>query len=170
MKILLFILPILFLSCAQNETKQKELELKERELALKEKEFEKKQGDTAISKEPITKDTAKVISKNSSDVKTVILTSPTYSFGDVAHLTFKDNATHKEDEYEWEGNIPAINEIMKKCEDHEGCPALKGQAYNVTLKFKLMDIFDYDIESGEMKPTGKKEKRWIIIAVTKVSN
>jgi hypothetical protein len=169
MRYIIILIFISLLSCNQNDTKQKELELKERELALKEKEFEQKQADTVVSKETIKKDTAQVISKSSSDIKTVILTSPTYSFGDVAHLTFKDNATHKEDEYEWEGNIPAINEIMKKCEDHDGCPALKGQAYNVTLKFKLMDIFDFDGASGEMKPTGKKEKRWVIIAATKVS-
>ncbi|MBL0202342.1 MAG: hypothetical protein IPP81_19955 [Chitinophagaceae bacterium] len=50
MKILLFILPLLFLSCGQNETKQKELELKERELALKEKELSLKYKDTVTSK------------------------------------------------------------------------------------------------------------------------
>lgn len=44
--ILIFCITILILSCGQNETKQKELELKERELALKEKELALKQNDT----------------------------------------------------------------------------------------------------------------------------
>ena len=54
MKILLFILTLTFISCGQNETKQRELELKERELALKEKEMELKEkgvsADTSIKK------------------------------------------------------------------------------------------------------------------------
>ncbi|MBL0202350.1 MAG: hypothetical protein IPP81_19995 [Chitinophagaceae bacterium] len=54
MKILLFILPFLFLSCGQNETKQKELELKERELALKVKEFATKQNDSVSNKNAST--------------------------------------------------------------------------------------------------------------------
>ena len=37
------------MSCGQNDTKQKELELKERELALKEKEFALKQKDSALT-------------------------------------------------------------------------------------------------------------------------
>ncbi len=45
--ILILTLGIFFLSCGQNENKQKELELKERELALKEKEFALKQKDSS---------------------------------------------------------------------------------------------------------------------------
>ena len=47
-------LSIFILSCGQNDTKQKELELKERELALKEKEFALKQSDTATNKSVTT--------------------------------------------------------------------------------------------------------------------
>lgn len=56
--ILILFITISLLSCGQNDTKQKELELKERELALKEKELELKDKvsntsmtDTANSKE-----------------------------------------------------------------------------------------------------------------------
>lgn len=59
---------------------------------------------------------------------------------------------------------------MEKCEDHEGCPALKGQVYSVTLKLKLMDIMEFDGESGGMKPTGKKEKQWVIKDLKKMSS
>ena len=41
-------LSIFILSCGQNDTKQKELELRERELALKEKELALKQQDTIV--------------------------------------------------------------------------------------------------------------------------
>ena len=44
----IFILCIttILLSCGQNDTKQKELELREREIALKEKELALKQNDS----------------------------------------------------------------------------------------------------------------------------
>ncbi|MBL0202357.1 MAG: hypothetical protein IPP81_20030 [Chitinophagaceae bacterium] len=45
--IFLLTISLFIVSCGQNETKQKELELKERELALKEKEFAKKEKDTS---------------------------------------------------------------------------------------------------------------------------
>ena len=81
--------------------------------------------------------------------------------------SFKDFKTHKEEEYEWVGEIPAIKEIADKCEGHDGCPALKGQAYSVTLNYKLMDIEEWNGE--ELVPTGKKNKRWVIVAAKKIS-
>ena len=107
--------------------------------------------------------------KTIADTKIVTLISPTYEFGDLPHLMFKGFTTNKEEEYECNWDLPAIKEIMRKCEGHEGCPALKGQAYRVTLKLKLADVEEFDGESGAMKPTGKKEKRWVIIAAKKIS-
>lgn len=106
--------------------------------------------------------------KANANTKVVTLISPTYEFGDLPHLMFKDFITKKEQEYECDWTLPAIKEIVEKCEDKEGCPALKGQAYSVTLQLKLMPIEEFDGESGGMKPTGKKEKRWVIIAAKKI--
>jgi hypothetical protein len=106
--------------------------------------------------------------KTTSDTKTVKLISPTYSIGDLPHLTFKDFTTLKEQEYECDWTLPAIKEIETKCEDQDGCPALKEQAYSATLKLKLMDVSDYDAASGAMKATGKKEKRWVMVALKKI--
>jgi len=117
----------------------------------------------------ITHSEAKNVDELPSDTKIVTLISPTYTFGDLPHLTFKDVATNEEQEYECDWSLPAIKEIMTKCENQDGCPALKGQVYNVTLELKLMDIMNFDPESGGMKPTGKKEKRWVIIAAKKIS-
>lgn len=50
------------MSCGQNDTKQKELELKERELALKEKELELKYNDSITTKMPSV-DTSKQSTK-----------------------------------------------------------------------------------------------------------
>lgn len=47
--IFLWTISLFIVSCGQNDTKQKELELKERELILKEKELELKLKDTALS-------------------------------------------------------------------------------------------------------------------------
>lgn len=47
--IFLFIISLFTISCGQNDTKEKELELKEREIALKEKEFALKGKDTVVS-------------------------------------------------------------------------------------------------------------------------
>jgi hypothetical protein len=110
------------------------------------------------------KDTVK---KLPTDTKVLTLMSPTYYFGDVEHLTFKNIITQKEQEYESDGEIAAISEIEKKCEDQEGCPALKGQYYTATLKYKLMDIYDFD-KDGVIIPSGKKEKRWVIVALKKI--
>lgn len=164
---------ILLLSCNQNDTKQKELELKEREIALREKELALKLKDSTDSNNPTQtiakKDTVQENKPLPADTKMLTLISPTYEVGDLAHLTFKDYTTHKEEEYECDWNLPAIQEIMKKCENHDGCPALKKQAYSATLKLKLLDKEEYDIESGGMKPTGKKEKRWVIVALNKIT-
>ena len=103
------------------------------------------------------------------DTKTMKLVSPTYVLGDMPHLMFKDFTTKKEQEYECDWTLPAIKEIEAKCEDKEGCPALRGQIYSVTLQLKLMPIEEFDGESGSMKPTGKKEKRWVIIALKKIN-
>jgi hypothetical protein len=170
------IIATILISCGQNDIKQKELELKEREIVLKEKEFALKQNDSSTNKTIVTKvaispttepkkDTAK---KLPADTKFLTLMSPTYSFGDLAHLTFIDYATLKESEYEWYGDISTINEICKKCEDHEGCPSLKGQFYNATLKFILMDTYDFN-KDGIISATGKKEKRWAIVALKKTN-
>lgn len=145
-------------SCGQNDNKQKELELKERELALNEKELALKEKDSIQENKKLP-----------SDTKILTLMSPTYSFGDLPHITFKDFTTHKEEEYECNWDLPAIREIMTKCEDHEGCPALKGQVYNATLKLKLLDAVEYNPESGSEEPTGKKEKRWVMVALQKIN-
>jgi hypothetical protein len=170
------------LSCGQNDTKQKELELKEKKLALKEKELQLKEKSITSDSSSSTstsqnknntpsvaakQDTAKALLP--ADTKILTLKSPTFYFGDVAHLTFRDFNTNKEEEYECDGKIPAINEIMDKCEGHEGCPALKGQAYSVTLKHRLMDVLEFNGESGAMEKTGKKQKRWVIIDAKKMA-
>jgi hypothetical protein len=59
---------IMFLSCGQNDTKQKELELKERELALKEKEFALKQNDSSTNKTPVTTTTLAPTAETKIDV------------------------------------------------------------------------------------------------------
>jgi hypothetical protein len=58
---------------------------------------------------------------------------------------------------------------MTKCEDHEGCPALKDQVYSATLKLELKDAVEFNLESGTLEPTGKKEKRWVMVALQKIS-
>lgn len=151
-------------SCGQNDNKQKELELKEKELALKEKELVVKEKE-ATDKKGSVEETKKL----PSDTKILTLMSPTYSLGDLPHITFKDFTTHIEEEYECNWDLPAIREIMTKCEDHEGCPALKGQVYSDTLKLKLMDAVEFNVESGALEPTGKKEKRWVIVALQKIN-
>ena len=174
MRHIIFTLAVVtLLSCGQSDTKQKELELKERELALKEKEIALKEKDSSNLKMPVQnsnkKDTAIEIKKIPVDTKILTLMSPEYSFGDLPHLSFKDFTTRIEEAYEpinWQ--LPAIQEIMNKCEDHEGCPALKGQVYTATLKLKLLDAVEYNPETGGEEPTGKKEKRWVMVALQKI--
>lgn len=164
---------LLLMSCGQNDTKQKELDLKEKELVLKEKEFALKEKDATNLKssvqETAQKNAVQETIKLPADTKTLTLMNPTYSLGDLPHLTFKDFTTHKEEEYECDWDLAAIKEIETKCEDHDGCPALKGQVYSATLKLKLLDAVEYDIQSGQEKPTGKKEKRWVMIALQKIN-
>ncbi len=77
----LFILvtSLLLISCTQNDTKQKELELKERELVLKEKEFELKQKDSSAIKD----------TKADTVTQAVALTiSPLNTEGDLGQVTF----------------------------------------------------------------------------------
>jgi len=75
----ILIISLLVLSCSQNDTKQKELELKERELVLKEKEFELKQKDSATLKDLKT-DTVTQIN--------AITVSPLNTDGDLGQVTF----------------------------------------------------------------------------------
>lgn len=159
-------------SCGQNSNKQKELELKERELALKEKEFALKEKDTTNLKstiqQPINTDVMQETTKSPADTKILTLMSPTYVLGDLPHLSFKDYTTHKEQEYECNWDLPAIQEILTKCEGHEACPVLRGQVYSATIKLKLLDAVEYNPETGSEEPTGKKEKRWVMIALQKI--
>lgn len=162
--IFLLIVSIFLISCAQNDTKQKEAALKQNDSPSNKTAA----TNPAVTPAPDTNiHSVQENKKLPSDTKILTLVNPGFYFGDIGHLTFKDFTTHKEAEYEWIGEIPAIDEIIKKCQDHQGCPALKGQVYTATLQFKLMDIEDWNGE--EMKPTGKKEKRWVIIALQKTS-
>jgi len=66
--ILILATPMFLFSCAQNDTKQKELDLKEREIALKEKEFELRQKDSINIKTQVT-DTTKIVTSKEEKVK-----------------------------------------------------------------------------------------------------
>ena len=81
---------------------------------------------------------------NTVNTKVVKLISPTYELGDLPHLMFKDFVTKKEQEYECDWTLPAIKVIGAKCEGKDGCPALKGQAYTVTLQLKLIPVEEFD--------------------------
>ena len=107
-------------------------------------------------------------SNSTANTKIITLISPTYELGDLPHLMFKDFTTKKEQEYECDWTLPAIKEIEAKCEGKEGCPALRGQAYTATLQWKLMPVEEFDGESGGMKSTGKKVKRWVITGLEKI--
>ncbi len=147
-----------------NNLSKKELELEEKKLTSKGQGSTKSETDIqeAAPKAPI-QETKKI----PDDTKILTLMSPTYVVGDLEHLLFKDFTTHKEEEYECNWELPAIKEIVTKCEDHDGCPALKGRVYIATLKLKLLDEVEYAGANEGMKPTGKKEKRWVIIALEK---
>lgn len=80
---------------------------------------------------------------------------------------FQDFTTHEEKEYECNWDLPAIREIIEKCEDQDGCPAFKGLVYIATLKLKLLDQVVYAGFDEGLKPTGKKENRWIVVALKK---
>jgi hypothetical protein len=69
MKFLFIIFTLTFLSCGQNHTKQKELELKERELALKEKEFALKDSQQKSPVADTTKKVETIATESSADVK-----------------------------------------------------------------------------------------------------
>ena len=155
---------IMIAGWGQKSNKQKEVNLNEREIVLLKK-------DSIIlmnsASETVKKDSIKEAKKLPSDVKILTLVSPTFYFGDLPHVTFKDYSTQVEKEYEWVDGIPALNEIADKCDGNEGCPALKGQLYHATLKYKLMDIVDWN--GTKLVPTGKKEKRWVFIALEKIN-
>ncbi len=159
----------IMVGCNQNSTKQKELELKERELALKEKELALKEQDSTKKSDEKSAQTVQMQEspKLAADMKILTLMSPTYELGDLPHLSFQDFTTHKVQEYECNWDLPAIKEITSKCEGNKGCPALKGQIYSATLKLKLLDVVEFNPQSGSEEPTGKKEKRWVIIALQK---
>jgi hypothetical protein len=91
MRHIIFILTISFfiMSCGQNDTKQKELELKERELALKEKELALKQ-DTANSKNP-TQAITDTIQKNIAATPSLTV-SPLNISGDLGQVTFSQKS------------------------------------------------------------------------------
>jgi hypothetical protein len=102
------------------------------------------------------------------DTKIITLASPSYFLGDSPHLSFIDIATHKQEEYEYNWDLPAIQEIMTKCENQEGCPALRGQFYSAILKSELLDALEYNVETGAQEPTGEKERKWIVVALKKI--
>lgn len=176
--IFLLFVSLFLVSCGQNDTKQKELELKERELNLKEREFVLKQkaSDSLNSSVPlpIQKDTNQVTNNTLTDTKVLTLTNPNYYWGDGPHLTFKDFTTHETKTFligDWEEDIKTIQEITAKCGDGDGssdCQKLKGQVYKATLKFKLADIYRYNAEDEVWDKSGKKQKRWVITAMEKV--
>ena len=77
------------MSCGQNDTKQKELELKERELALKEKELTLKQ-DSANAKKT-TQAITDTIQKNTTTI-TSLTVSPLNISGDLGQVTFSQKS------------------------------------------------------------------------------
>jgi len=178
--ILILTTAIFLLSCNQNDTKQKELELKEREPVLKEKEFALKEKDSANSiakKETVqvSKPLPVQVSKPLPDeTKTLTLISPTFHEGDGGNgfLEFQNYATNQAGvnlpEHEYDSHLPAIEEIRNKCNANEECPALKNQVYSATFKLKLMPIYENSPELG-YHPTGKKAKGWFLFALSKVA-
>ena len=146
------------------DLKQKELDLKEKELTSKEKDSDNLKSDV---QETPQKGTIQETQKIPSDTKILTLMSPAYREGDLPHLFFTDISTNKEEDYECNWDLPAIKEIERKCVNNDECPALKGKLYTATLKLKLLDAVEYDYEYGGMKSTGKKEKRWVMIALEK---
>ncbi len=181
MKYLLVIFTFAFLSCGQNETKQKELELKERELALKEKEFALKQSDSPTNKTTVTtlvvppttepkKDTTQ---KSSVDKKFIKCSFKYMTCGDGCNYHFTDNITKKEffysdgDNSDFYANskdkwLAAIEEIKELCNNYPAGCSLKGQQYLITLGHKLVEIYDYDTEKTS------KKMSWVIIALNKI--
>jgi len=154
-------------SCANSGVEK----LSEKALEEKENELTSKQQNatnlTTVIKESNPKTSVQEIEKMSGDTQILTLISPRYVFGDIEHLMFEDFTTHEEKEYECNWDLPAIKEIIQKCEDQDGCPALKGVIYIATLKYKLLDELKYaGIDEG-LKPTGKKEKRWVMVALEK---
>ena len=138
---------------------------------VSEKEVQQKEKGltnlTTVIKETNPKKSIQETEKIPSDRKIMTLISPRYVFGDIEHLMFEDITTHEEKEYECNWDLPAIKEIIEKCEDQDGCPALKGVIYIATLKYILLDELKYaGIDEG-LKPTGKKEKRWVMVALEK---
>jgi hypothetical protein len=120
--LIIFTLCIFILSCGQNDTKQKELELRERELALKEKELALKQQDT-LSKQTTTvvpQNTATKVEAHSdfntfwADLKKAINDGNQDAVASMVVIPFKDKYTDELSKYvQGMGKTRTSNSILE---------------------------------------------------------
>ena len=135
------------LSCGQNDTKQKELELKEKELALKEKELNLREKDTV--KTNTTVDTAKKNLNQEVTSQPLVLT-PLKIDGDIGHVTFSQNnktvfyfdAKSKKGKI----NLNGADYILTKM---EGSYKLSGNNVNITTTHGKWEAMESDCRYGK---------------------
>lgn len=167
MKYLFIIFTFALLSCGQNETKQKELELKERELALKEKELVLREKDSShlipAAQEVKINDTVPVIKKSLTDGKIMTMTFEEYSEGDYPHLIFKDIATKKEYDFRFitDNNLNGVAILLN---DNKAAFGLKANPKYLKKTFivetKKKTVSDSDLDGNPIK-----SKEWVITSI-----
>jgi len=167
MKYLLVIFTFAFLSCGQNETKQKELELKERELAIKEKEFAAKLNDSShlmpATQEAKKIDTVPIIKKAPADGKIMTMTFEEYSEGDYPHLIFKDISTKEEYDFRFisDNNLSGVKILL---DDNDAAFGLKANPKFLKKTFivetKKKTVLDSDLDGKTIK-----SKEWVITSI-----
>lgn len=157
-------LVLLFASCGQNDTKQKELELKERELAIREKELQLKGKDTAIAKTDSTKSSqVQVVKQTEPNTKIMTMTFEEYSEGDYPHFIFKETSTGKTYDFRHISDNQLGN-VKVLLNDDDASFGLKANPKYLKKSFTVeavnKTVLDYDLDGKTIKT-----KDWVIKSI-----
>ena len=144
---ILFIAVATLLSCGQNDTKQKELELKEKELALKEKELNLREKDPV--KTINTVDTVKTKINQEISSQPLVLT-PLKMDGDIGYVTFsqKGKTVFYYDAKSKRGKI-ILNGSEYVLTKIEGSYKLSGNNVNITTTKGKWEEMESDCAYGK---------------------
>ena len=162
--IILFLVVVTFLSCGQNDTKQKELELKEKELALKEKELNLREKDSAkrstTTVDTVKKNSAPEVKPVSPDSKTLTMVFKKYEEGDNMYLVFSDTESGKEYSFE-NPDEKKFNGIKIYVPDNESQFEVKANPKYINKKF-IVEIVNKTVLTNGPNGSTVKKKAWVI--------
>ena len=154
----------LIISCGQDDTKKKELELREREITLKEKEIKLKEKDTSIVKtssvDTVKKTILQEIKKSSPNAKVMTMIFKRYEEGDNSYLVFKDTETGKEYSFE-DIDEKKFHGIKILVDDPNSQFEVGANPKYLNKKFIIEAVYKTVLKNGEEGET-IKVKAWVI--------